>query len=549
MNKILQLEFSYQFTNDKEFLSKYSNIKITNKNDDTIQEAINEYFKIIIRNVRNNIPKIIQYKLINNLEKILLNKFSEHLYTNQEILKNLVESEEYTTIRNNLKKSKEELEKLLKKIFDTPEISDELFRKENYEEKQKTLQKLEKENRDKLFKESLNKLKKIRNKEDNNIRKEDIKETLESMCIIGDIVKENIIEEQKKCPEKFIPIKEALENTDIRNPVFCLGLLANNLEDQGIMTVIEKEEPKTEEEKELSISTLDFIVNGMINTKKYDLHFDFGEERNEELLFNIYEQKKFNDKIKKKISEEFGIPDDKIILTSPQKGSYKISFFLSEEFNSITLDKAKQVFQNDSELYGLKEIQEDIIIKACKLTKDMLDYRGNRDRGWGKNEKRGTYPYYPPEGWIGYGLKVLGRYDNGNDDWLDYHGKNNEWAVAYHGIGDRGGVGEVNEAVNSIIKGGLKKGKRQVHKRCSNLNQLAQDYKNVGEGVYCSPNPKVLGEYGALYKSKFKMGLMLRVKPDRIRYCNCENKEYWVLNGTSNEIRPYRILIKDFSKK
>ena len=55
------------------------------------------------------------------------------------------------------------------------------------------------------------------------------------------------------------------------------------------MTVIKKEETKTEEEKELSICTLDFIYNGMLNKKKYDLHFDFGEKRNEQLLMNEYE--------------------------------------------------------------------------------------------------------------------------------------------------------------------------------------------------------------------------------------------------------------------
>ena len=38
------------------------------------------------------------------------------------------------------------------------------------------------------------------------------------------------------------------------------------------------------------------------------------------------------------------------------------------------------------------------------------------------------------------------------------------------------------------------------------------------------------------------MALMLRVKPQRIRFCNCQDKEYWVLNGKSDEMRPYRIL-------
>ena len=36
---------------------------------------------------------------------------------------------------------------------------------------------------------------------------------------------------------------------------------------------------------------------------------------------------------------------------------------------------------------------------------------------------------------------------------------------------------------------------------------------------------------------------MVRVKPDAIRQCECY-KDYWVVNGTTDEIRPYRILYK-----
>ena len=34
---------------------------------------------------------------------------------------------------------------------------------------------------------------------------------------------------------------------------------------------------------------------------------------------------------------------------------------------------------------------------------------------------------------------------------------------------------------------------------------------------------------------------MVRVKPDKIRQCR-EQENFWVLNGTSDEVRPYRIL-------
>ena len=49
---------------------------------------------------------------------------------------------------------------------------------------------------------------------------------------------------------------------------------------------------------------------------------------------------------------------------------------------------------------------------ACKLTKKQLDARGNRESGWGINEKRGNRPYYPPLGWIGIGLNVMDKYES-----------------------------------------------------------------------------------------------------------------------------------------
>ena len=41
------------------------------------------------------------------------------------------------------------------------------------------------------------------------------------------------------------------------------------------------------------------MINGMGTKKKYNLHFDLGEERNEQLLNDEKEQKDFNNKLKK----------------------------------------------------------------------------------------------------------------------------------------------------------------------------------------------------------------------------------------------------------
>ena len=91
----------------------------------------------------------------------------------------------------------------------------------------------------------------------------------------------------------------------------------------------------------------------------------------------------------------------------------------------------------------------------------------------------------------------------------------------------------------------------QVHRNAENINTRYKPYpnypnndfsKNVGVDVYCSPKPEVMDEY-AKYSTtnikgkSYKMGFMMRVKPDKIRISK-RNPTYWVLNGTTEEMRP-----------
>ena len=79
-------------------------------------------------------------------------------------------------------------------------------------------------------------------------------------------------------------------------------------------------------------------MNGMIEKEKYEFQFDLGEKRINELLSNLNEQKKFNNKLRKKLSKEYKISEDKIIITNPQKGSYIVQvIFESEKFNNNCL--------------------------------------------------------------------------------------------------------------------------------------------------------------------------------------------------------------------
>ena len=77
------------------------------------------------------------------------------------------------------------------------------------------------------------------------------------------------------------------------------------------------------------------------------------------------------------------------------------SIFQSKEFHEMDLN----AYKNNKELSKLKDIQRDLVMGSFKFALSELDYEGNKILGWSINEKRGNKPYYPPLGWIGFGLK------------------------------------------------------------------------------------------------------------------------------------------------
>ena len=431
------------------------------------------------------------------------------------------------------------------------EINEEIKKikeKEDEERLQKIKKEMfEKEKEDRLRKKPINSEIEnninIENKKE-KIKNEKINKILENMCIYGSITKKEIEEEKKNNPEKFIETTEALQSEKTDPNLFALGLLSSNLENIGITTAIEKE-GEDEDEQDAGTTALQFIVNGLAQKKKYDLHFDFEEKRNEELLTNDYEFEKFKNDLKKKLSKDYHIPEDKIIIALRERGSFKVQLiFQSDEFNDIDVNELEEKFKNDEEfeeLSHLKSIQTDVIMGGCKLSKNQLDPRGNRSEGWGEGEFRGGKPYIPPLGWTGIGLKVLDKYED--NEWLGSDGNDGEWCVAYHGVGRNLGSDQVKDITGKIVKSEFKKGSGQVHKDCEDIFNPGNP---VGEGVYCTPSIDTAVEYcgkSNINGTSYLTVLMVRVKPQAIRQCQCY-KDYWVVNGTTDEIRPYRILYK-----
>ena len=495
------------------------------KVEETIEDGGNQ--KIFLNFNSNNLLKQSNEDLINEREE-----------------KERIEREEKERIEKEEKERKEKEEKEEK----------ERKEKEEKEEKERLMkiknEMLEKEKEDRKKKDDSDNNLNIGMISDENkkekIKNEKINKLLENMCIYGSITKEEIKEEKKNNPEKFIETSEALQLENDDPDLFALGLLSTNLESIGIETAIEKEEDNLDEQ-DAGTTCLQFIVNGLAQKKKYDLHFELGKERNEELLNDETEFEKFKNDLKRKLSKDYHISEDKIIVTFPQKGSFRVQvIFQSEEFNDLDEEEFTDNFKNDDEfkeLANLKEIHSEVIMGGCKLSKNQLDSRGNRVEGWGEGELRGGKPYNPPLGWIGIGLKVLDKYEN--NDWIGSDNNEGEWCVAYHGVARDLKSDKVKDITGKIVKGGFKKGTGQVHKDCDDIYNPGN---KVGEGVYCTPNIETAAEYcGAsdINGKTYKTVLMVRVKPGAIRQCQCFD-DYWVVNGTTDEIRPYRILYKVF---
>ena len=353
--------------------------------------------------------------------------------------------------------------------------------------------------------------------------------TISDMANMGAIVRNYIEIDTKDHPNVYISTSQALNSPD--QDYLILGIISHYLSNQGVVTAIEqKGKVVLSKEKLKEIDTfLQFLINGLTNLKKHEFRFDFGWEKNNLLLCDIDSQDTFMNELKVGLAKGFNIKTSEVIITYPRSGSVVVTvIFLSEDYNNLNVQQIQKILSVQCPSYNnLIGIESRLVLDGILLNPELLDHKGdNKNQGWGYNETRGGRPYNPPKGWIGYGLKVWGKYDKGDNTWIAHNGVAGEWCVAYHGA---------SQKLN------------QNYKQMRDVNDSNHPGQKVGEGVYCSPNPNVLDQEGGVVQAggkRYKIGFMLRVRPDKIRIAQ-NNPDYWVLNGTSDEIRPYRILIKN----
>ena len=352
---------------------------------------------------------------------------------------------------------------------------------------------------------------------------------LEKM-VLHSFYEKKIIESDKiNNPDKFISIKDCFIAND--NQYWILGILAKYLRNLGILSIIEKDDlPKNIVDLNYSKTLLQFIANGYLIKHKYILDFGLTNNRIKQLVLDDIERCTFNEKIKNIFLKTYNLNDEELIITNYKrnKNQYTSIIIFKSDFNKdITKNELLNVFQNDDDLKTLANVEKELIIPSIRLSKSMLEASKNNmnDSKWGKNETRGGEPYYPPIGWYKYGLKVSGRYDNKNNDWLGFNNSPGEWCIAYCPL----------TGIN-----------KKIQQTYENDNDIKHYGKKIGVGVYCSPKPDVLENMTEQIEgnvSNFKIGFMIRVKPDKIR-CPESNKDIWVVNGNDDEFRPYGILSK-----
>ena len=245
--------------------------------------------------------------------------------------------------------------------------------------------------------------------------------------------------------------------------------------------------------------------------------------------FNENIKIQFENKLRKKINLNN-------FIVSNNKKYFIDNLVRNDNFLELSLEKIKSLYPNLEELYEYKNIFE-YLIKECGI-KNYINCKGNfifKINNKGKTKEK----YYPPYEWIGIGLKI-----GNNNDCLNLNYNDNEWAIAYYGVGGGLPINKVKYKLKDKIENGLDQTKNQT--KCD-YDDIRHPGKKVGNGVYLVSNINLVDNYCGIItfnKEKYRVALMVKVKIDKIR--EPKDISFWILN--SKYIRPYRILLKKMNK-
>ena len=378
------------------------------------------------------------------------------------------------------------------------------------------------------------------------------KKLIEKSIIFSSLLKKYIRVEQKKNPDNYIDIDKTIFNDNIyknlnslKDEYFSLSLIAKFLQNNGVQVLVSKK--KIENIKDISLYSL-LALFSLGNKKKYELHFNIEKIKKYIILNKPKEKNKFLKEWKAKISKELKIDENKIILEDVHSGCLSAYFATF----GLSVEEEQKLINNLGQINEIIKINEMPVIEYLELNPNILDQFGNRFKDWGIDEIRGGENYIPPlNRWAGIGLNVRNKYDNGKDDWLDYQNNIGEYAIAYLSINNlNNDKDKILEDINNFTNiENLSQNLESIKKKLfiNDRNSRSNNDAICGEGICTFQNPD-FAENGAGYIDipgyRIKVILMCRINPSNIRQPSTF-PECWIIN--SDEIRPYRILIKKIS--
>ena len=369
---------------------------------------------------------------------------------------------------------------------------------------------------------------------------------VENALILSHAMKKLILKEKQIHPENFINISMILSSPGLLSNVqpsisdynYILCLIGKILENNGIIVGIYKQNYNKDR---VDLSCIQFLFSGLINKKKFRLHFSVNQHIINLVINDLNYRKEFINKWKEIIANRLNIDKKYIILTNPrQRKDLYLDLAFSTKLKIINYELLIKLLVFNE----IKSCEIIPLLEGCRLSPNIFDERYHKFYNYNvnyMNQIRGGEEYIPPLSWTAYGINIYDKYDFGNNNWLGNTNGMEEFAVAYYGINNI-----FNNTFNKVqnlegIMGNYESGETFI----DNNNIRNPGHKCV-RGAYFYKNPNIAENSCEIINIggfEYKIMFMCRINHFKIR--QPENfQDCWILSPTPDNVRPYKILIK-----
>ncbi|KAM3139650.1 hypothetical protein pb186bvf_008295 [Paramecium bursaria] len=265
------------------------------------------------------------------------------------------------------------------------------------------------------------------------------------------------------------------------------------------------------------------------------------------------QEKKFYTSIREILAKQYNVKLEDVNILSIESGSISVKYKITRDYSDAekakqyTINEINKLFPGSNPVLAIHKYFESIQLSPNdfdpKYNMEWINFPEYELRGPPKDQIK----YFFPKGWKGYALKVQGRYDNGNDDWLLMNSNPSQWHIMYHGT--------TNLGCKGIKQTGFIAGAGQAF---SNHTDIRFN-KTIGVGIYFSNHIEVAEQYcrqtTVIDNHHYKVVFMSRVRPTSLKQARKQSdipgkqgnldwdNDYFVVNKPE-DIRPYRILLK-----